>query len=249
MTFARIESALEMQVALPRSLLVTMAGGDRYLAANVAVFRALLVSTDKMRQEDYVVLAKVQEDASWLNPAHEDNYYIAAAVLPWNGHYEAVQTILARAMKARPFDYQPAFYFAFNRLHFRKDAVGAAQALIDAAKHVPNIRNQLLLESMAARWLSQNDDLDVSIDVIRTMIETSRFKGMREYLHERLQRLETLRSLRQAAIGYVEKYGQPAKTIADLVRFGGGTQPVFEPAGMQYMINSDGLPILIARPN
>ncbi len=74
--------AIEMQVALPLFVQVFMVAGDRYLAANIAAIRALVVSTEKMKPEDYAILGKVQKDVSWLNPAHEDNYYIAFAILP-----------------------------------------------------------------------------------------------------------------------------------------------------------------------
>jgi hypothetical protein len=96
---------VEMQVALPLFVQVAMAGGDRFLAANIAAIRALWVDNFKMQREEFKVLAKVQEDVSWLNPGHEDNYYIAAAILPWNGELDAAQRILARATMARRFDY------------------------------------------------------------------------------------------------------------------------------------------------
>ena len=129
---------LELQVALPLFVQVFMSAGDRYLAANLAAIRALVVTTDKMRPEDYRILGKIQEDASWLNPAHEDNYYIATAILPWNGELDAAQTILKRASQARQFDYQPAFYYAFHLLHFKGDAVGASAWLRAAAEKLPS---------------------------------------------------------------------------------------------------------------
>jgi hypothetical protein len=39
---------------------------------------------------------KLQRDIAWFNPAHEDNYYIAAAILPWNGQVDAAQYVCAR---------------------------------------------------------------------------------------------------------------------------------------------------------
>ena len=85
-TAERLKSAprqsvsVEMQVAMPLFVQVFMAMGDRHLAANIAAIRALVVAPEKMRPEEFRILAKVQEDVSWLNPAHEDNYYIAFAL-------------------------------------------------------------------------------------------------------------------------------------------------------------------------
>ena len=134
-TAERLKSAprqsvdLELQVALPLFVQVFMTAGDRYLAANLASIRALVVTTEKMRPEDYRILSKIQDDASWLNPAHEDNYYIATAILPWNGELDTAQTILARASKARPFDYQPAFYYAFPQFQSTRTASSRSAAV------------------------------------------------------------------------------------------------------------------------
>lgn len=81
----RPPSSAEMEVAIPRFAQVLMAAGDRYLAADLAGFRALVAFTEKMDAENYRILSIVQSDVSWFNPAHEDNDDIAAAILPWNG--------------------------------------------------------------------------------------------------------------------------------------------------------------------
>jgi hypothetical protein len=52
---------VEMQVALPLFVQVFMAAGDRYLAANVAAIRALVVATEKMKPEDYAVLPRCKQ--------------------------------------------------------------------------------------------------------------------------------------------------------------------------------------------
>ena len=110
----RLKAAAELEVVLPLFAQVLMTGGDRFLAANLAAIRALVTETQYMKREDYALLGKIQDDVAWLNPAHEDNYYTAAAILPWEGELEPAQRVLARATRARFFDYQPAFYFAFN---------------------------------------------------------------------------------------------------------------------------------------
>ncbi|HTJ96293.1 MAG TPA: hypothetical protein VL381_02400 [Rhodocyclaceae bacterium] len=93
----RMRPAGEIGVALPLFIQVALAGGDRYLAANTAAVRALVTEPSKMAAEEFHVLAKVQEGVSWLNPYHEDNYYTAAAVLPWYGQFDSAQVILQRA--------------------------------------------------------------------------------------------------------------------------------------------------------
>jgi hypothetical protein len=110
---------VEMQVVLPLFVQVFMAAGDRHLAANIAAIRALVVNTFKMQGEEFAILAKLQEDVSWLNPGHEDNYYTATAILPWQGELEATQRILARATKARFYDYQPGVLLRLQPVAFQ----------------------------------------------------------------------------------------------------------------------------------
>jgi hypothetical protein len=147
--------SVEIRVALPLFVQVAMAGGDRYLAANASAIRALWTDNFKMKREEFAILAKVQEDVAWLNPGHEDNYYIAAAILPWYDEVDAAQRILARATVARRFDYQPAFYYAFNLLHFKGDAAGASAWMREAAEHLPEGQDRLQMQNLAAIWLDR----------------------------------------------------------------------------------------------
>jgi hypothetical protein len=101
------------------------------------------------------ILGQVQKDASWLNPAHEDNYYIATAILPWEGQVDPTQVILRRATLARFFDYQPPFYYAFNQVHFKGDAFGASEWLRQAAEKLPDPEERVTLADFAARWLDR----------------------------------------------------------------------------------------------
>ena len=134
MHLPRQEIDEEMTVVLPRGVQLAMSGGDRYLAANAATIRIMVSSLQKMTPERYKVQARIQSDAAWFNPANEDNYYQAAAFLPWNGQVAASQDILARAVAARPFDIYPAFFNAFNTFYFEKRPLEAAALLRKAAQ-------------------------------------------------------------------------------------------------------------------
>ncbi|MFY9327789.1 MAG: hypothetical protein WAO76_07195, partial [Georgfuchsia sp.] len=159
----------EMQVALPLFAQVGMAAGDRYLAANIDGFRALVAEPQHMQAENFRVLGQVQRDVAWLNPAHEDNYYIAAAILPWNGQLDAAQYVLRRAIDARPFDWQPIFYYAFHLYHFKRDPVAAAEWLLKAASRAADQNDRYMLQILAARWFEKGYDPKVAIGVVEGM--------------------------------------------------------------------------------
>jgi len=239
---------VEMQVALPLFVQVFMMAGDRYLAANLAAIRALVVSTEKMKAEDYVTLAKVQGDVSWLNPAHEDNYYIAAAILPWVGQLDAAQTILARAVQARPYDYQPAFYYAFHLLHFKGDAEAASAALRAAAEKLPDGDERLQLQNLAAIWLDRARDVDVSIRVVEAMAQQSKRRDFRRYLEQRVVRLKNLKTLRAAATLFVARNGRPPAEPEDLVRAGLVPALPADPFGFGFTVGKDGQIVLRTAP-
>lgn len=240
----RTNPSAEIQVALPLFVQVFMAGGDRFLAANLGSIRSLITETAKMDPEEYKILAKVQVDASWLNPANEDNYYIASAVLPWNGQVDAAQTILRRASLARPYDYQPAFYYAFNLIHFKGDAAGASEWLRKAAAKLPDDDERLIMENYAARWLDRTDDLELAIAVVESMAKQARRKDFRNYLLLRAQRLRDLLALRKAADVFRRETGLSPKTLDQLVAAGLIPALPVDPFGFGFSLDAGGIPLL-----
>lgn len=247
-TVPRQSVTLELQVALPLFVQVFMTAGDRYLAANLAAIRALVVATDKMRPEDYRILGKIQEDASWLNPAHEDNYYTATAILPWNGELDAAQTILARATKARYFDYQPAFYYAFHLLHFKGDAVGASAWMREAAEKLPEGEERLIMQNLAARWMDRAQDTDLAIRIVEAMAQQARRKDFRAYLEQRVARLRALKQLRAAAERFREQSGRPLVKLQDLVDAGYVLAIPADPFGFGFDVDKRGQVVLRTSP-
>lgn len=233
----------EIDVALPLFVQVVMAGGDRYLAANMGAIRALITETAKMHQDEYKILAKVQRDASWLNPAHEDNYYMAAAILSWNDQLDAAQIILQRASLARPFDWQPAFYYAFNQWHFRGDALGAATWLREAAAKIQDEDLRLTMENFAVRWLDQANDLEFALTVVESMVKQAKRKDFREYLQIRAQRLRSLIALRKAAETFRIKHQHAPARIEDLVSSGLIQEVPTDPMGAGFALDSSGIPV------
>lgn len=231
---------VEMQVALPLFMQILMTAGDRNLAANIAAIRALVVNNFKMKPDELAILAKVQEDVSWLNPSHEDNYYIAAAILPWQGEVDPAQRILARATKARRYDYQPAFFYAFNLLHFNGDAAGASAWMREAAEFLPEGNNRLHMQNLAAIWLDRVQDVDVAIGVVEAMAKEAKRRDFQNYLEKRATRLRTLKALRSAQAGYQQRFNRPLVAVQDLVNAGIITELPQDPFGFGFEIDRNG---------
>ncbi|WP_139256070.1 hypothetical protein [Chitinimonas taiwanensis] len=238
-------TALEMQVALPRFVQVAMSGGDRYLAANLASFRALLVSTERMQADNFAIQGKVQRDAAWLNPAHEDNYYIAAAILPWNDELDAGQYVLKQAITARKFDWQPIFYYAFNIYHFEGNPAKAAVELLNARSVVTSENDRMAIENIAARWLEKGFEPKAAMQVVDIMARQAKPGQFKEYLKTRVDRLRVLLSLQEAAAMYISKKGRPAKNFEELRAAGLISVLPVDPFGFGYVMNQAGEPVLL----
>lgn len=236
---------VEMQTALPRFVQVAMTGGDRYLAANIAMFRALVASTERMEKENFRIQGIVQRDAAWLNPAHEDNYYIAAAILPWVGEYDAAQDILAWASAARPFDYQPAFYYAFDLLQFKHDSLQGARWLQVAARQTRDENERLMLEQMAAQWVERGNQPRLAARVVEAMAEHARPKAFKDFLLKRVQRLNSLADLGDAVANYRKRYGQSPRALSDLVSSGLIPRLPVDPLGVGFTLNAAGDPVFV----
>lgn len=240
----RKQPSVEMQVALPPSVQIVMAAGDRYLAANLASFRTLIAASDKMGPENYRVQAQVQADAARFNPAHEDNYYLAAALLPWNGQLDAAQFILKSATEARPFDWQPPFYFGFNLLHFAKRPDEAALWLQKAATHTGDDLQALQLQQMAGRWAATGEDFGFAIRLHRAMAKETRHKPFAAFLEKRAGRLENLMRIGEAAKRFRDERGRVPSSVEE-IRGGGylASIPV-DPFGGAYGIDASGKPVV-----
>lgn len=253
-TAERLKSAprksvsVEMQVALPLFVQVFMAMGDRYLAANLAAIRALVVATDKMQPDEFKILAKVQTDVSWLNPAHEDNYYIAFAILPQYGELDSAQTILARATRARFFDYQPAFFYGFNQWYYKHDPAGAAAWMREAAEKLPDPDQRLTMQNLAARWMDKAQDTELAIRVVEAMAKEARRKDFRAYLETRVVRLRQLLQLRNAAAAHRERFGRPVSSLQELVDTGILPALPQDPFGFGFDFDTQGEIVLRTSP-
>ncbi|RTL56422.1 MAG: hypothetical protein EKK46_04210 [Rhodocyclaceae bacterium] len=232
-----------MEIVLPRFIQVLMTGGDRYLAANIGVVRSLLNPNPDDSQEHFSAQAKVQEDVAWLNPRHEDNYYLAAAMLSSSGHARVAEEILQKAADSRPFDSLAPFFLGFDYYHYDHDPILGARWLYVAASRAGE-QNRISFSRIAARWAEKGQDTAAALAMVRVMRDQARGGGLKRYLDARIQRLEGLRALEEAAHRYAERVGTPAQNMDQLVRSGDLASLPTDPLGLGYEIDPKGLPHL-----
>lgn len=244
--FPRGQAEEEMSVVLPRFVQVLMTGGDRYLAANVAVVRSLrnnFSATDTY--DHYVAQARIQADAAWFNPRHEDNYYIAAALLSWSGHTKVAEQILEAAADGRPFDMLPPFFLGFDYYYFDQNPTLGAQWMYMAARRADSESNRISLSRIAARWAERGSNAKEALGMVRLMLTQARGRSLKQYLTMRYQRLEGLVVLQEAARVYQTQQGLPLARLEQLVQTGLVKQLPVDPLGLGYVLDAQGTPQLV----
>ncbi len=232
-----------LRVRMPIPVQLAYSAGDPYLAANLNVFRSLMVEARVTEAETYRIQGQLQADAAFFNPRHEDNYYVGAAILPWNGQVVAAQTVLLKAAQSRDWDMWPAFYYAFNAMYFERDMSKAGHwAEVAAARHPGNAG---ALRDMAAKWYSLGDDPQVAMNILVGMFEQSKDENFRALLAARIVRLEGLQKLRAAASEYRERNTFMPSRLEDLVGYAGLETVPEDPLQLGYVLSSEGQPQLV----
>lgn len=234
----------ELLIALPRFAQVLLAAGDRYLAANLAGFRVLVAETAHMRPEDYAVQAKLQRDIAWFNPAHEDNYYMAAAILPWNDQVDAADYVLRKASEARTFDWYPLFHYGFLFYHFRHDPATGAQWLLKGVPRVKSQQDAWALQNVAAAWIEKGYDTANAAGLVGAMAANAPRGAFRNYLQVRADRLRDLAALQDAAARFRERYGKDVQGLDELVSSGLITEIPKDALGFGFGLDASGRPML-----
>lgn len=238
----------EMLVELPDFVQVALLGGDRYLAANVVVLRTLLNRTDTDVRDQYAAQARAQMDAARFNPRHEDNYYLAAALLSWSDHVPEAEFVLQRAAETRPFDMLPAFFLAFDYYHFDHERALGARWMAEASRRADSEANRISLTRIASRWAERGDDPREALGLVRMLIAQARYGALRQYLQARAMRLEGLIALQGADREYRRRFGKPATTLNDYLSARLLAQLPQDPLGMGYGLDEHGVPRLNLPP-
>lgn len=239
----RDEQLQLLRVRLPLPVQLMYATGDRYLAADLNVFRSLMVDARITEGETYRVQGQLQVDAAFFNPRHEDNYYLGAAILPWNGELAAAQGVLLSAAQSRDWDMWPAFFYAFNAMYFERDMAKAGHWAEVAAERDPI--NAVALRAMAAKWYERGEDPELALAMLNAMYQQSRDENFRRLIKARQLRLEGLLALRRAASAYRQQLRRAPSALGDLLGYAGLVELPMDPLQLGYALNAEGIPVLV----
>jgi hypothetical protein len=229
---------------------VALAAGDRFLAANAASFRAAVANLGALDPISLDLLARVHDDASRLNPAHADNYYLAQGTLPWSTADErfvsVTNRILERASRARSADYMPDFFLGINAWYFGQQYDVAGRHFQRAGDKVgPPMREQLY--GVAASYFDKGDNVNSARQILLHLQSRIVNPQERKLIDLRLARLDGLEKLQSAAARYRQRTGYPPKQLEDLIAGGEIARLPDDPLRMGYQLDGSGTPRLVVR--
>lgn len=238
----RLLKSDELSVAAPVPLQLLASIGDRFLAANVAVWRTLMVGTDNLPRETLKAQARIQEDASFFNPGHEDNYVIATAILPWEGFVAPTQTILRRAAEVRKTDPYAPFFYGFNQIHFLNDAKTAYEYGRLAVSYAQDEQTRQALTVISAAWSERGDDPSTAVRIIRSLADSAKDAGLRHHLLQRARRQEIIIELQASVDAYIRQTNRTPVGLEQLVDSGALSRLPEDPLGsVVFIIRENGM--------
>jgi hypothetical protein len=205
------------RVVISAPIVLTLYGGDRFLAANLETMRLAATSTDNGLTDAHYLI-RAQRVVSELNACQEDNYYLANALLTWSGAVDEGNEILRRAMDCRFWDGLPAFFYGVNRTFFDRDIDEAVRALERSAERWPE--NSASLRRMAIMLRVETySDAQLALNYLQQQRDSTRDLRLRELLELRVVRLQGLITLRAAKQRYEEVHG-PLVSLEQLLASG-----------------------------
>jgi hypothetical protein len=206
------------RVVLSAPVLTALYGGDRFLAADLETVRLSATGTEG-GQPDANYLVRAHEVVSELNPCHEDNYYLANALLTWGGAVDEGDKVLQRAIDCRSWDELPPFFYGFNQYFFNHNIKEAQRALGVAADRATG--NAASFRKFAIMiGIEQIEDEKLALKMLEQERDKARGAKLIAMLDKRVKRLEGLVILRDAQRAYEKKTGKPLKRPQDLVTEG-----------------------------
>ncbi|MBB1520246.1 hypothetical protein H3H45_13415 [Pseudomonas sp. SR9] len=194
------------RVVISAPILISLYGGDRFLAANLETMRLAATSTDNGLTDSHYLI-RAQLVVAELNPCHEDNYYLANGLLTWGGAVDEGNEILRRAMDCRFWDGVPAFFYGVNRSFFDRDVGEAVRAFELSAQRWPE--NAASMRRMAIMLQAESfNDAQLAMDYLQQQRQSTRDPRLRDMLGLRVVRLQGLIDLRAAQQRYERAHGK-----------------------------------------
>lgn len=226
-------------VVLPATFQSVIYLGDRYLAANIETTRVLMAGEEIVRGSDQDYLYRIHTVVSQLNPCHEDNYYVANALLGWGGNVDAAIDILRIATQCRFWDEVPPFFLGYDLYFFKYQHKAAKEALFLAAER--SEQNRVGLQKFGLMIEAEGmPDARAARAYLSSQKDQVRDKKLKSMLELRIRRLDGLILLRDVQAKYEQATGIALQNPNDLISKGYLAAFPLDPLNLGYIF-ADGV--------
>lgn len=205
------QPAVADRVVIAAPVQVLLAGGDRFLAADFETIRVMATADDIASGEGSASYRiRAHRVVAQLNPCHEDNYYVANAMLSWGGAPSEGFDVLRRATDCRTWDEFPPYFYGFNQWFFNRDAVEARRALEAAAERSKSSQNAASMRKIGIMiQAGEFRDDRAALAFLERERQLAEDDKLRQMLDKRIGRLQGLIVLREAQSQYEATTGRP----------------------------------------
>lgn len=175
-----------------------------------------------------------------LDPSFAQTYIVAQGWLPWDAKMlPETQAILKIAATNRPWDWQPTHAMGFNTYYFLKQPGEAGKIFLEAAK-TPNAPP--FLSILGARLAQKGGETEAALIIMKSMLadKNPEEPGYADIV-ERLQALEGVWVIEQAASRYEKAMGRKPSSLAELTASGLIAALPPNPYNLDYCLDTAGL--------
>lgn len=200
------------------------------------------------KQYDWPGIHRLFVASQTLDPSFAPTYIVAQGWLPWEppGMVAETKEILKTAVKNRPWDWQPAHSMGFNTYYFLNQPGEAGKIFLEAAK-TPNAPPFLTI--LGARLAQKGGETEAAIIIMKSMLadKNPEEPGYTDMI-DRLQALEGVRVIKQAADRYENSLGRKPSSIYELTASGLLATLPPNPYNLAYCMDREGF-IYFDKPN
>ena len=206
-----------------------------YFLVKAALFYGSKVN--KITSKDSLWLAKDLNLASYLDPYYFEPYWMAGAVLPWEGRICEAKQILKRGLAHLKDRWEIPFYLGFISFYFEHNNQEAARYFFIAAKkpHAP-----AYLPLLASRLAIKSEETNIAISFLETQLKLVKDEKLRKQIEKRLISLKMIAYLEKAVEIYKKKYHQMPHNLEQLVKAQIIPSIPSDPYGGKFYITKEG---------
>jgi len=224
---------------LPKREFARLASGEftslssDYFVLRAAIFYGSHVNLDS---EQGKWLGNVLKLARYLDPYYAEPYWMAGAVLPWQGQPDTALDILLKGEKYKPEDWKIPFNIGFIYYYFMQDIQKAAE-YFQKASSFPDSPDYLPM--LTSRLYSKHGRGSIAIAFLRRLLRDTKDPIMQKKLSKRLKALQKINYLQGKIRDYRKQYDRYPETLDELTQKGFIQEIPQDPYGGDFYLSDE----------